>query len=185
MKSPQLQKGRADGFTFIQQQDRLQIFNDGNPLAEYVFRDATVLRPYFANLKTLSGLQVTRNFPPIPGKDAMDHATMHPGLWLAFGDVNGADFWRNRGTIKHRRFILQPEVKEGRLKFSTESELLSPDNDLICTVLNRFVVQAKGTEWSLIWDATFESAKGEIHFGDQEEMGFGARVATPLTEKNG
>lgn len=185
MKSPQLQKGHADGFTFIQQQDRLQIFNGGNSLAEYVFRDATVLRPYFANLKTLSGLQVTRNFPPIPGKDAMDHATMHPGLWLAFGDVNGADFWRNRGTIKHRRFMMQPEVKEGRLKFSTESELLSPDNDLICTVLNRFVVQAKGTEWSLIWDATFESAKGEIHFGDQEEMGFGARVATPLTEKNG
>ena len=185
MESPQVQTGDAEGFTFVQQQDRLQFFYAGNPLAEYVFRDTTILRPYFANLKTLSGLQVTRNYPPVPGKDATDHATMHPGLWLAFGDVHGSDFWRNGGTIKHLRFKTQPEVKEGRLTFSTESELLSAGNDLICTVVNRFVMRGGGTEWSLIWDATFESSQSDFSFGDQEEMGFGARVATPLTEKNG
>jgi len=185
MERPQVQMGDAEGFGFIHQRDSLQIFYAGNPLAEYVFRDSTILRPYFANLKTLSGLQVTRNYPPVPGKDATDHATMHPGLWLAFGDVNGSDFWRNGGTIKHLRFKTQPEVKEGRLTFSTESELLSPDNDLICTVVNRFVMRGGGTEWSLIWDATFESSESDFNFGDQEEMGFGARVATPLTEKNG
>ncbi len=37
----------------------------------------------------------------------------------------------------------------------------------------------------LIWDATFHTDKRDIAFGDQEEMGFGARVATPMTEKNG
>ena len=185
MESPQVQTGDAEGFTFVQQQDRLQFFYAGNPLTEYVFRDTTILRPYFANLKTLSGLQVTRNYPPVPGKDATDHATMHPGLWLAFGDVHGSDFWRNGGTIKHLRFKTQPEVKEGRLTFSTESELLSAGNDLICTVVNRFVMRGGGTEWSLIWDATFESSQSDFSFGDQEEMGFGARVATPLTEKNG
>ncbi len=185
MEKPRGQADDEKGFNVIQKRDSLQILYAGNPLAEYVFRDTTILRPYFANLKTLSGLQVTRNYPPVPGKDATDHDTMHPGLWLAFGDVNGSDFWRNGGTIKHLRFKTQPEVKEGRLTFSTESELLSPDNDLICTVVNRFVMRGEGTEWSLIWDATFEASQSDFNFGDQEEMGFGARVATPLTEKNG
>ena len=185
MERPLMQVVNTDGFAFIQQQDSLRIFYEGNPLAEYVFRDNTILRPYFANLKTLSGLQVTRNYPPVAGKDATDHATMHPGLWLAFGDVNGSDFWRNGGTIKHLRFKTQPEVNEGRLTFSTESELLSPDNDLICTVVNRFVLRRGENEWSLIWDATFAASQRDFRFGDQEEMGFGARVATPLTEKNG
>jgi hypothetical protein len=121
----------------------------------------------------------------VPGEDAADHATMHPGLWLAFGDVSGSDFWRNRGTIKHLRFLEKPDVKKNRMTFSTESELLSPSQNVICKVVNRFVLQGHGTEWSLIWDATFRSSNGGFTFGDQEEMGFGARVATPLTEKEG
>jgi hypothetical protein len=39
--------------------------------------------------------------------------------------------------------------------------------------------------WLLVWDATFRSNDQELVFGDQEEMGFGARVATSLAEKNG
>ena len=51
--------------------------------------------------------------------------------------------------------------------------------------MNRFVLQIHSTDWSLIWDSTFLSEKQGFTFGDQEEMGFGARVATPLTEKKG
>jgi len=180
-----MQRGEQDGFAFVEQKDRLQILHAGKPLADYVFRDPEILRPYFSNLKTLSGLQVTRNHPLVPGEDAADHATMHPGLWLAFGDVSGSDFWRNRGTIKHLRFLEKPDVKKNRMTFSTESELLSPSENVICKVVNRFVLQGHGTEWSLIWDATFRSSNGGFTFGDQEEMGFGARVATHLTEKEG
>ena len=25
---------------------------------------------------------------------------MHPGLWLAFGDLNGIDFWRNKAPVR-------------------------------------------------------------------------------------
>ena len=37
----------------------------------------------------------------------------------------------------------------------------------------------------LSWRALFESLVEDFSFGDQEEMGFGARVATLLSEKNG
>src|SRR5262245_22959065 len=75
---------------------QLRITSDGKPFADYVFGNEKVLRPYFAHVHAPGGIQVTRNHPPT-GKDATDHATMHPGLWLAFGELGGSDFWRNRG----------------------------------------------------------------------------------------
>ena len=39
--------------------------------------------------------------------------------------------------------------------------------------------------WLLGIDSTFSSTTGEIRFGDQQEMGLGVRLATPLIEKNG
>jgi hypothetical protein len=50
-------------------------------------------------LRAPSGVAVTRHHPPIAGSDATDHDTMHPGVWLAFGDLNAQDFWRNKARI--------------------------------------------------------------------------------------
>ena len=50
------------------------------------------------------GLKATRNHPPVAGVDAPNHDTMHPGLWLAFGDISGTGCWRNKGRIQHVRF---------------------------------------------------------------------------------
>jgi hypothetical protein len=44
---------------------------------------------------------------------------------------------------------------------------------------------ARPNGWLLVWSAEFRADQRSIVFGDQEEMGFGARVATPFTEKNG
>ena len=110
---------------------------------------------------------------------------MHPGLWLAFGDVSGADFWRNKGRIEHVRFTELPAVNNERLSFATESRLRTADGKPVCSLTNRITLAARTGGWLLVWDATFRSDDGEFTFGDQEEMGFGARVATALTEKNG
>ncbi|MEX0729110.1 MAG: DUF6807 family protein [Planctomycetaceae bacterium] len=168
-----------------QHDDRLVITNPVRPIAEFVFRDEKILRPYFANVLDRAGLAVTRNHPPIDGQDAVDHETMHPGLWFAFGDVNGADFWRNKGRIEHVRFIEEPEVQDDRITFATECRLLTADDKILCTLINRYTVIDRPYGWLIVWDALFHADRGEITFGDQEEMGFGARVATPFTEKNG
>ena len=74
-------------FSVVEKPDRLLISLDGKSSAEFVFQDEKVLRPYFANVRLPSGMLVTRNHPPIEGVDANDHDTMHPGLWLGFGDI--------------------------------------------------------------------------------------------------
>lgn len=173
------------GFAFEQNEDRLRITHSGQPVADFVFRDDKILRPYFANISVLGGGKVTRNHPPIAGLDATDHDTMHPGLWLAFGDISGADFWRNKGRIEHVRFTELPAVNNDRLSFATECRLRTADGQSVCSLTNRITLAARTAGWLLVWDATFRSDDGEFTFGDQEEMGFGARVATALTEKNG
>ena len=176
---------KGDGFQFTQTPDRLVIAHSGQPVGEFVFRDDVILRPYFANVHAPGGLKVTRNHPPVAGVDATDHDTMHPGIWLAFGDISGADFWRNKGRIEHVRFIEPPAVRDGRLAFATECRLRTADGLSLCSLINRFTLAAQTNAWLLTWDATFRSDDGNFTFGDQEEMGFGARVATAITEKNG
>ena len=188
MQKTDLSKPVADPpgrFSVKEKRDRLIISLSGQPIAEFVFSDPKILRPYFAQVRTPSGHQVTRNHPPVAGVDATDHDTMHPGIWLAFGDVSGHDFWRNKGRIEHLRFTEPPTTKNNSLTFATQSRLLSPDGSELCRMLSRFELRARPAGWLLSWEATFQSDTGEFSFGDQEEMGFGARVATPLTEKNG
>lgn len=172
-------------FSVQRQEDRLLISLSGSPVAEFVFDDDEILRPYFSNLRLANGLQVTRNHPPVEGLDSTDHPTMHPGVWLGFGDISGHDFWRNKGNIKHQRFITEPQIKDGRLTFDTECQLLTHQGQALCRLSNHFTLTPRPSGWLLVWSATFHADRQEIVFGDQEEMGLGARLATAMTEKNG
>lgn len=155
------------------------------PLGEFWFDHPKILRPFFANLRAPDGTRVTRTFPPIEGIDAMDHADMHPGLWLGFGDLGGEDFWRNKGKIRHNRFITDSRFKEGRLAFATESSLFGIEGIEIATMENHFEVVPGRKTLRILWDARMTAITSGVYFGDQEEMGLGVRVATPITEQNG
>lgn len=174
----------AAGFAVEQKKDRLTITHSGQPVADFVFTDDRILRPYFANVRVPGGLQVTRHHPPRPGKDATDHDTMHPGIWLGFGDISGADFWRNKGRMEHVGFPEPPAVKDDELRFVQECRLRAGDKTL-ATLTSRITLAGRPGGWLLVWDATFRAGEVAFTFGDQEEMGFGARVATGFTEKNG
>jgi putative heme-binding domain-containing protein len=172
-------------FGVEEQQDRLRISLDDKPIADFVFHDEKILRPYFSNARLAGGVQVTRNHPPIQGEDAVDHDTMHPGIWLGFGDISGQDFWRNKAAMEHVRFVAPPTLQEGQLQFATECRLKSNKGESLCLLTNEFMLMARPSGWMLSWTATFRADQRTIVFGDQEEMGFGARVATLFTEKNG
>ncbi len=175
----------AGEFAVEQRDDRLVITHDGAPVAHYVFKDAKILRPYFAHVHTPDGIQVTRNHPPVAGTDAADHDTMHPGLWLAFGDISGQDFWRNKSTIRHERFTSKPLVSKGQLSFATASTMIATNGETLAKLNSSFTLLTLLDGYLLTWNAAFTPATDNFAFGDQEEMGFGIRVATPISEKNG
>jgi putative heme-binding domain-containing protein len=176
---------QTDAFAWELKPDRLSILHAGSPFADYVFSDPQVLRPHFQNLRAPSGVQVTRTHPPAAG-DATDHASMHPGLWLGFGDINGQDFWRNVGRIEHVAFSADPKVAEDRLTFATRNRLVAKDGTPLATQISRFAIAREGDHaFLLAWEAEIQGEGRELVFGDQEEMGLGVRVATGLTEKAG
>lgn len=159
---------------------------DQRPIASYVYLDpaGNTPRPFFAHVTAPNGLQVTRNHPPIPEKDRTDHETMHPGIWLAFGDLDGSDFWRNKAKVAHVRFVKSPLGRRGSGSFIEEKQYLRADNSVICNERFHCQVHVRQDSYLLVWDSTF-SSKNAFYFGDQEEMGLGMRVATPLSEMNG
>lgn len=174
----------AQQIGFEAAKDRLTVTVDDRPLAVYVFADPEIPRPYFAHVHAPTGKQVTRNHPPIEGTDATDHATMHPGLWLAFGDLDGVDYWRNKGQIVHRRFLAPPIGGRGQGSFTEEKEYLRPDGSVVCTELFQCTFSVQADAYWIAWDSTFSGVQ-PFYFGDQEEMGLGVRLATSLSELNG
>lgn len=157
----------------------------GRPVATYVYRDPKITRPYFAHLRAPNGLAVTRNHPPVEGVDATDHAEMHPGLWLAFGDLGGADSWRNKARVEHQAFLVEPEGGPGAGRFTVVNRYRSADGAVIAREVCRYDVRARPAGVLLVARSEFRAEVDGLAFGDQEEMGFGLRMATPLTVQNG
>jgi hypothetical protein len=160
---------------------KLKILLDGQPVADYVFQDPEIPRPYFAKLHAPSGIQVSRNQPPDPKLDVADHPLFHPGLWLTFGVLSGNDYWRNAAKTEFIEFTEAPEVTANGGRFTARFRYLD-QNDPAKTVCEelfscRIVPLPAGT--LIVWDSIF-SGDNEFEFGDQEEMGLGIRMATPL-----
>jgi hypothetical protein len=154
------------------------------PLATYVYEDRVVLRPYFKDVCAPSGAQVTRHHPPREGIDRTDHASMHPGLFLAFGDLSGSDFWRNKGKVEHVEFVKLPYLEEGQGGFVVRNRYVA-EGRTICEEVCAYTFMVRPAGFLIVWDSTFRSDRGGFAFGDQEEMGLGVRVATPIVVKVG
>lgn len=56
---------RTSTFVADEQNDRIVITHSDQPVAEFVFRDEKILRPYCANVHVPGGQKATRNHPPI------------------------------------------------------------------------------------------------------------------------
>ena len=175
----------ASPWSIEPQAGKLILKHRGVALTVFHYQDDQCLRPFFSNVRTLNGTQVTRNHPPSPGVDPDDHADMHCGIWLGFGDINGHDFWRNKARIRHRRFLSEPTLAADRIDFTSEDELIDPQGKSIGSLEQAYRLTRIDSGCLLVWQAVFKAGSEPLVFGDQEEMGLGVRVATPMTEKNG
>lgn len=170
---------------FETEKGALRVFAGEKLFARYVYEDPLIRRPYFCDVHAPDGTQVTRSNPPIEGTDSTDHADMHPGIWMAFGDINGEDFWRNKGTVKQTGFVQEPAAQGHRGAFAVKLLYLASDGREIARETARYSIVAQDGGTLLMMDAAFEAIGTSLIFGDQEEMGLGVRVATPMTVKRG
>jgi len=160
-------------------------------LFTYVWDDPEIPRPYICNVFALDGTRITRTHPPDPVADKGndDHASFHPGIWLAFGDLNGADFWRLKARVRHEDFVQPPEIVEGELRFTVSNvyETMDQPPKQIASEIARYVVRMLGEDgsYSITLCSEFQPLGEALRFGDQEEMGLGVRMATGISPKHG
>jgi hypothetical protein len=166
---------------FHEQADQVEIHAGEIHAASYVLRDAKIPRPYFAHLRAPNGIQVTRNHPPQAG-DRQDHPLFHPGLWMAFGDLSGNDCWRLKARVVHDGYLSPPRGEPGRGGFTARHLYLSEGGtETIAVEEFRFELTVHPDVFLIEWTSTFRPLNKDIVFGDQEEMGLGVRVATPIS----
>jgi nicotinamidase-related amidase/type 1 glutamine amidotransferase len=150
-------------------------------VATYVYQDSKVPRPYFTRVRTLSGQEVTRHHPPREGIDKTDHEGLHPGIWLSFGDLNGNDYWRLQAVTEHVEFVEPPNGGPGSGRFTVRNRYLTADGkQTVCEEICRHTIAIVPEGYRIDYSSEFLAADNELVFGDQEEMGLGVRVATPL-----
>ena len=152
------------------------------PLARFSVGESGIHRPFLSHVQTTDRRQVTRTHPPAAGVDAVDHADMHPGIWMAFGDLAGSDFWRNKSRIRVSE--LQSSADEKGVRLAYTGAYLDPAGNAVCSERAALEFREAEAGWRVDFTSRF-TAPNDFWFGDQEEMGLGVRLATPLTGKNG
>ena len=170
--------------TFDVQPGKVIVRLSDRPLATYVYEDPQIPRPYFKDIHAPGGVQVTRHHPPRDGVDPTDHARLHPGLWLAFGDLSGHDFWRNKARVDHVAFVQAPSVTEHGGAFTVRNRYMGSDR-VLCEEVCEYTFLPRPAGYLLVWNSTFQSDRDDFWFGDQEEMGLGVRLATPIAVRSG
>src|SRR6476660_10033109 len=161
---------------FARDDSKVTVTIGGKPFAVYCYKDDTITRPYFAHIRAPSGAQVTRNHPPIEGQDIMDHPTLHPGIWMSFGDISGSDYWRLKARVRQAEFVDELQGGPGKGTFAVRNEYLdqTDPSKVLCKEVARYTILVRPDGYVLLWDSTF-SGEREFYFGDQEEMGLGFR----------
>lgn len=162
-------------------QGTLHISLDGNHLANFVYQDDQIPRPYFSSVTAPGGVQVTRNQPPDPKLDVADHPLFHPGIWLSFGILDDSDYWRNTAQTEFIEFSSPPRIIGDRGQFTAAFRYLNQKtpSETVCQESFKCDIVPIEAGILILWDSTFSSDRA-FAFGDQEEMGLGIRMATGL-----
>lgn len=160
---------------------RIAVLAGKLPVAQFVWDDPKIPRPYFCDLRTIEGTQVSRTHPPVEDSDVADHPDYHPGLWMAFGDISGSDYWRNKATVKCKAETIKTSQLQESSTVSASFNYLDEEepSTKICSEQFRCTFVGRTHGYLMLWDSSFSSKK-PFYFGDQEEMGLGVRVATSI-----
>jgi hypothetical protein len=191
------QSGRKDQkdlnpkITFVEDiaNKRIDVVTGGKLFTSYIWPD-NICKPVLYPVFTSAGTEITRGFPIKPKKG---ERTDHPhqiGMWLTYGNVDGADFWgngsrglgttnTNGGVIKHLRVKkLSGGVGEG-IMITVESWTDKSGNELLSEKTEYHFI-ARGSTRIIDRITTLTAGKKEVTMPDTKEGMFAIRVAREL-----
>lgn len=164
-----------------QPEHQISFRREGHELTRLHYGPA-LRRPFLFPVIGPSGRELTRLGHP---HDPEGHSH-HNSVWISHHDVNGVDFWGDRGAgrIVHRR-IIKLEDGDQRAAAVTENEWLDGDGRPLLRETRTIGVEATSTEGWLLTVAFRLLAVVDVEFG-RTPFGFvGVRVAKSMGVNDG
>jgi len=162
---------------------KIRVISGGRPFADYVYQGYA--KPIIYPIYGPGQIAMTRNFPlrkDVPGEPT-DHPH-HKSLWLSHGNVNGEDFWLEKGKIVHQR-IQSVDTNPRHVVITADNRWVNRQGKTVCTDTTRvgFLELADGAR-AIDYDVTIRATEGPVAFGDTKE-GFMAVRTHPALQLTG
>lgn len=172
----------GEGVCLTQNDERIEVRIGGELFTSYLF-GAEWSRPFLHPLTGPSG-PVTRLYPVEELEGEKQDHIHHKGCWVAWGEVNGNDFWSDgpeHGQMAHQEFL---EVTDGPVFGCIRARNDWNDKDGAKQLEEereyRFYRLPTGAR-AFDQRVSLRAVAGPVHFGDTKEGGFcSVRVATSM-----
>ncbi len=175
----------AQTVDFHRSPGKIEVSVEGKPFSNFYYGPEWP-QPFLHPLRTASGLMVTRGYPvmEIEG-ESRDHK-WHHGLWFSHGDINGVDFWRDKGPEPTGRIVPCQEPKAAGNTVSGQFRLVTPERRVLGTIDEAFRFDAHGPLRIVDVHVTIHADQSAaIRMGDTEEGALGIRLRDEFREDHG
>lgn len=155
---------------------------DGVEIARYHF-GPSLHRPFLFPIIGPSGRSLTRMGHP---HDPETHSH-HNSVWISHNNVNGTDFWSDRGggKIRHKR-IVKYEDNDEFAYLVAENEWIGKDSKVLLLETRRVTaLPLPDAEWFLVIDMEFKARNGTVTLGKTPFGMIGVRMAKTIGVNDG
>lgn len=179
-------EGFATDFTYKESDGAVDIMKDGKVVARYVYKDTP--KPYLYPIASPAGIEVTRNYPM---KNVAGEPTDHPhhrSMWVAFGDINGVDFWtegEKTGKIVQKSIDLDPISPGPYWSIHTKNDWVTADGRTLAADERKIAFYSCKHGTLITTMIRLIAPTCQLRFNDSKEGFFGIRLAPSLTLKDG
>ncbi len=171
--------------SFSRHPGRIEISIGGNPFSNLYYGPEWP-QPFLHPLRSAGGVAITRGYPveKIEG-ESQDHI-WHHGLWYAHGDINGVDFWRDKGPETTGRIVPAGEPAISRDSVTGRFRLVAPGGRIVGEIEQSFRFRAAGDVRIVDARITLRASAGvPLKLGDTEEGALGIRFRDEFREDRG
>lgn len=159
---------------FQKNENTVEVKIDGREFTLLHF-DKSLPKPFFSPVRAADGAVVSR------GLEKPEDHPHHKGIWCAVDQVNGIEFWAEKGKIEnHSVEVVSAPGKTAAIRLV--NHWLGKDGKPLVIESSEFRFFPNRL---IACDIHFAAAAGPVTFGDTKEGLFGIRVANSLRGKAG
>jgi hypothetical protein len=164
-------------------QKKVDVFIDGDVFTSYIYPEV-LAKPVLFPVRSARGTVITRGFPLKPREgERIDHPHQ-VGVWFAFEDVNGINFWKGINARILHRGVKRAESREalGVLEIAADWQIQSDDGTWHTLLQEKTIFEFSGDENTRTIERITQltAQEEEVVFTDIKDGLLGIRLAREL-----